>query len=200
MELTIECQKRPEGSKPNALRRQGRIPAVLYGHNGTESISLTLDAKAASFLIRDASVNNTLIQVNVPDVPWNGKALLREVQSHPWRNDIYHLSFFSIAAQGSIDVNVPVRYVGEAKGVKLEGGTLDTQMNELHVRCAPDRIPDAIEVDVSGLGMNESLHINQIILPEGVTSLDDPEQVAVMVSGALSVTAEGETAEATAES
>jgi large subunit ribosomal protein L25 len=198
MELTIECQKRPEGSKPNALRRQGRIPVVVYGHNGAESISLTVDAKAAGFLVRDASVNNTLIQVNAPDVPWNGKVLLREVQSHPWRNDIYHLSFFSVATQGSLDVNVPVHYVGEAKGVKLEGGTLDTQMNELHVRCAPDLIPEAIEVDVSGLGIGEALHIGQILLPKGVTSLDDPDQVAVMVSGSRSGSAE-ETGEATAE-
>jgi large subunit ribosomal protein L25 len=189
MELTIECQKRPDGSKPNALRRSGRIPAVLYGHNGTDSVSITVDAKAAGFLVRDASLNNTLIQVNIPDLPWNGKALLREVQSHPWRNDIYHLSFFSVATHGSIDVNVPLNYVGEAKGVKLEGGTLDVEKTELHVRCAPDAIPEAIEVDISGLGLGDSLHINELALPKGVTVLDEPNQLIVTVLGSGSTVA-----------
>ncbi|HEY9907578.1 MAG TPA: hypothetical protein V6D18_08210, partial [Thermosynechococcaceae cyanobacterium] len=58
MELTLECQTRPAGSKPNALRRSGLIPAVLYGHNGVESISLTVPAKAAEILVRDGSLNN----------------------------------------------------------------------------------------------------------------------------------------------
>lgn len=85
MQLTLECKKRPEGSKPNALRRQGLIPAALYGHKGTESVSLTLDEKDAYFLLRQASVNNTLVDLKVPDISWNGKVLIKEVQAHPWK-------------------------------------------------------------------------------------------------------------------
>jgi large subunit ribosomal protein L25 len=198
MELTIECQKRPDGSKPNALRRSGRIPAVLYGHNGTESVSITVDAKAAGFLVRDASLNNTLIQVNIPELPWNGKALLREIQSHPWRNDIYHLSFFSVATHGSIDVTVPLNYVGESKGVKLGGGTLDVEKTELSVRCAPDSIPETIEINISGLGVGDSLHIHELELPKGVTVLEEPNQVIVTVLGVASTVAADEDATETA--
>ena len=72
MQITIDCHQRAAGSKPNALRRSGQIPAVLYGHNGTESLELTIDAKKAEFLVRDASVNNTLIDVNIPELPWTG--------------------------------------------------------------------------------------------------------------------------------
>lgn len=194
MELTIECQKRPENSKPNALRRSGRIPAVLYGHNGTESVALTVDARDAGFLVRDASVNNTLIQVNVPDLPWSGKALLREVQAHPWKRNLYHLSFFSVAAHGHVDVEVPLHFVGEAKGVKLQGGTLDTVLTQLSVRCAPDRIPEAINVDISELGLGESIHVSQLSLPEGVSTMGESDPVVVTLVGAISDAAE--TAEA----
>lgn len=95
MELTIECQKRPEGSKPNALRRQGLTPAVLYGHNGTESVELLVNTRAAESLLKKVAPRKTVIQVNVPELSWSGKALLQEVQSHPWRGSLYHLSFFA---------------------------------------------------------------------------------------------------------
>jgi large subunit ribosomal protein L25 len=96
MSLTIECQKRPEGSKPNALRREGLVPANLYGHNGTESIHLTVDAKAAQFLLRDAVVRKSEIEVNIPDLKWSGKALIQEVQAHPAKGFLYHLSFLAV--------------------------------------------------------------------------------------------------------
>lgn len=95
MALTVECQKRPEGAKPKALRREGLIPATLYGHQGTESISLTVKAKAAEFLTRDAAVGKTPIELSIPDLSWTGHVVLQEVQSHPWRGFLYHLSFFA---------------------------------------------------------------------------------------------------------
>jgi large subunit ribosomal protein L25 len=95
MELTVECQKRPEGSKPNALRREGKIPAVLYGHNGTESVALTIDAKTVELLLKRAAVKKTPIQLSIPELPWTGKTVLQEIQAHPWKRSIYHLSFFA---------------------------------------------------------------------------------------------------------
>ncbi|MEM6501275.1 MAG: 50S ribosomal protein L25 [Cyanobacteria bacterium P01_C01_bin.89] len=95
MELSIECQARPEGSKPKAIRREGRIPANLYGHDGLKSMQLTLDAHELGFLIRDAKVGETPIKVSVPDLKWDGTAVLQEVQAHPWKKgNIYHVSFF----------------------------------------------------------------------------------------------------------
>lgn len=96
MSFTIECKKRPEGTKPNALRREGLIPANLYGHNGAESISLVVNAKEAYTLLGKAKANNTVIDVTIPDLSWNGKAVIREVQAHPWKRTLYHLSFFSV--------------------------------------------------------------------------------------------------------
>jgi len=179
MELTVECQKRESGSKPNALRREGLIPAVLYGHKGTESVSLTLSEKTAKTLVKDAVINNTLIRVKIPG--WSGKALLRDVQSHPWKGLLYHLSFFSVAAQDSLEVTVPMHFVGEAVGVKNEGGSIDTSLTELQVQCAPDQIPEAIAVDVSQLHIGDTVYVHQLVLPEGVTVLGEPDRVAVSI-------------------
>jgi large subunit ribosomal protein L25 len=181
MELTVECQKRPEGSKPNALRRTGLIPANLYGHKGTESISLTLNAKEAERLLKKAAVNNTIVQLNIPEINWRGQTIIREVQKHPAKGSLYHLSFFSVAAQESLNVEVAIHIVGEAPGVKQEGGVLDPVLTHLEVSCAPSKIPDVIEVDVSQLNLKDTLYVDQIALPEGVTVLGDPGRAIVSV-------------------
>lgn len=189
MDVKVECQKRAEGSKPGALRRSGLIPAVLYGHNGTESVSLTMKAKEAETLLKKATVNNTPIQFNVPELPWSGQVLLREVQSHPWKKEVYHLSFFSVAGHGSIEMVMPLHFEGTAAGVK-EGGVLDTVMTELKVQCIPDQIPEAINVDISNLGVGDSLRIEQLPLPKGITPLHNPEETVVTVTAPLTATEE----------
>jgi large subunit ribosomal protein L25 len=181
MALTIECKSRPAGSKANALRRSGQLPAVLYGHQGAESISLVVSAKDAEHLIRDASLNNTLIDVTISDLKWNGKALLREVHTHPWRGTPYHISFFAVAAQDSLEVDVPLHYVGTAKGIKVGGGSLEPVLSSLRVKCAPDSIPEQIEIDVTDLDGGDALHVNQLTLPAGVVALDAADRVVVTV-------------------
>lgn len=191
MELSIECQKRDSSVNPRALRREGQIPAVLYGHDGDASVSLTVDERSAERLVRSASVNNTLISVNVPEMPWNGQALLREVQTHPWKDQLYHLSFFSIASQSSVDVVVSINYVGIAKGVKDEGGTLDIMVSELAIRCAPGAIPETVDIDVSDLAVGENLHISDLKLPAGVEAIADTDKTLVNVAAPRTATTEG---------
>lgn len=181
MALTIECKQRPEGVKTKALRRSGDVPANLYGHKGTESVALAMDAKQVENLLRDASINNTLIELKVTDIPWEGKTLLREVQTHPVKGTPYHLSFFAVAGHGETTVGVPLRFVGESIGVKQEGGVLDTVFNELQLSCQPENIPQAIEIDVSELHVGDTLHLNQIVLPEGVNIQGETDLVVVQV-------------------
>lgn len=183
MELAVECQKRAEGSKPNALRRSGLIPAVLYGHKGSESISLTVNAKTVETLLKKHAVNNTLIDLSIPDLSWTGKTLLREVQVHPWKGFPYHLSFFAVGSQDSLEVELSLHFVGESVGVKLGGGILDTVLMQLAVKCKPDSIPQAIEVDISNLKVGDALHIHELILPPGVVAVGEPNQVVVSVLG-----------------
>jgi large subunit ribosomal protein L25 len=180
MNITVECKTRPEGSKPKALRREGLIPAAMYGHDGANSISLTIPAKEAQMLLRDAAINNTLIDLKIPDISWQGKALIREVQAHPWKRTLNHLSFFTVSAKQQIEIVVPVVIVGKAAGVK-EGGIVEQIMTELNISCAADNIPESIEINVTDFEIGSILHVGEVVLPEGITALDDPERVVISV-------------------
>ncbi|BAY83504.1 Fis family transcriptional regulator [Calothrix parasitica NIES-267] len=181
MEMTVECQQRPEGSKTKALRRSGEIPANLYGHKGTESISLVINAKTVERLLKKASVNNTLIDLKIGDIPWEGQTLLREVQAHPATGKPYHLSFFAVAGHGKMTVEVPFNFVGEAIGVKQEGGILDTVITQMQLNCLPENIPDSIDIDVSNMKVGDNLHVNEIVLPKGVSLTAESEELVVSV-------------------
>lgn len=181
MQVSIECKKRVEGSQPRALRREGIIPATLYGHHGAESVALTVNAKEAVNLLKKASINNTLVDVNVPEMPWTGKALIREVQAHPWKRNLYHVSFFSIANQKSIEVVVPVKVVGDSAAIK-RGAILEQRLTELTVRCSPTNIPETIDVDITSLEMGQMLHVGDLTLPEGVTALAGADSVLVYLA------------------
>jgi len=95
MTLTIEAKKREEGAKPRALRREGILPASLYGHDGATSVDLTVDDKEMGMLLRKATVNETEIELNIPELSWSGPVVIREAQQHPWKGYLYHISFFS---------------------------------------------------------------------------------------------------------
>ena len=200
MELTIDCSQRASDEKPKRLRREGTLPAVLYGHDGTNSVALKLSNYDAEALLRKATVNKSVITVNVPDLPWSGKVILREVQKHPWKNKLHHLSFFSIASQKEIEVSMPLHFVGDAVGVKNKGGTLDTVIKEVQLKCPPDAIPQSLEVDVSDLDIGKALYIKDIKLPEGTCiAADDKLLVASVLAGRASKMGEGDEGGAEAE-
>ncbi len=180
MNITVECKTRSEGSKPKALRREGLLPVVLYGHQGAESISLTMPTKEAETLLRNAAVNNTLIDLKVSDISWQGKALIREVQAHPWKKTLYHLSFFTVGAKQTVEIVVPIVLVGKAAGIK-EGGIVEQLMTELNISCSADNIPESIEIDISNFEIGSILHVGEIVLPEGVTALDESERTVISI-------------------
>ena len=180
MNITVECKTRPEGSKPRALRREGLIPAALYGHKGAESVSLIMDSKEAKNLLKQAAINNTLVDLNIPDLPWKGKALIREVQAHPWKRTIQHLSFFSVSAGQQVNLVVPIEITGESVGVK-SGGILEQNLTELNISCSGNNIPESIEINISNFDIGTNLSVKEVIVPEGVTVLDDPEQTVFSI-------------------
>ena len=196
MNITVECKTRPEGSKPRALRREGLIPAALYGHDGANSLSLTIPAKEAQILLRKAAVNNTLIDLTIPDKSWKGKALIREVQAHPWKRTLNHLSFFTVSAKQTVEIVVPVVLTGNAAGAE-EGGIVEQIMSELNISCSAGNIPESIEIDVTDFEIGSILHVNELVLPEGATVLDDPERTVISVVLPAKPMSEEEAPEAT---
>ncbi|MEL7352776.1 MAG: 50S ribosomal protein L25/general stress protein Ctc [Cyanobacteria bacterium P01_A01_bin.116] len=190
MELTIDCAQRGADEKPKKLRREGSLPAVLYGHDGANSVALKLSDYDAQALLRKATVNKSLITVNVPDIDWSGKVILREVQKHPWKNKLHHLSFFSIAAQSEIEVSMPIHFVGDAVGVVNKGGTLDMVMTEIQLKCPPDAIPQSLDVDISELDIGDALHVGEMKLPAGTSVAVDDKLLVVSVLAPRTATAE----------
>lgn len=167
--MTLRARLREEIGKGAArrLRREGRIPAVIYGH-GEKTRTLTVDARELSRVFSRISVENTVITLEIEGERSGGvRALVREVQVDPTRGDVIHVDFQQLHAGEEVSVEVPIRLVGLAAGVRA-GGTLQQVMHDLPVRCLADRIPEAVEVDVSGLEMGASLHVSDLTVPAGV--------------------------------
>ncbi|HEX6938382.1 MAG TPA: 50S ribosomal protein L25/general stress protein Ctc [Longimicrobiales bacterium] len=163
------------------LRAAGRVPAVVYGH-GDETRPLSVDAHELERLFSRIAVENTLIQLEIDGQPGT-RVLVREVQTHPYRPEVLHVDFYQVHAGERVTVAVPVRLTGTAEGVKM-GGVMDQTLHEIEVRCVPESIPEAIEVDVSGLQIGESLHVRDVALPPGVELHEDPDRTICTVTSA----------------
>jgi large subunit ribosomal protein L25 len=176
------------------LRQSGHIPAVVYG-DGADALPLTLNAHDTLILFQSISVENTIVSLDL-DKGGAVDTLVREVQVHPYRNDIMHVDFLRIRKGTAIDVNVPVHLLGVPEGVKLEGGILEQIVHDLSVRCIPSKIPESIEVDISGLAIGDSLHVSDLPVEEGVEIAADGGLTICLVSAPRVVeevvTAEGE--------
>lgn len=170
----LTAKRRSETGKGAArrIRAAGQVPAVLYGKD-QDSIALTIDAKEAGHLFHSISVENTIVNVKIEDEAEEMETLVREIQMHPFRPDIVHVDFYRIQRGVVIEVDVPVKYVGAPEGVK-HGGILDVILHEIRVKCIPSKIPETIEVDVSGLEIGESIHASEIETEEDVELLTDP--------------------------
>ncbi|HEX6938440.1 MAG TPA: 50S ribosomal protein L25/general stress protein Ctc [Longimicrobiales bacterium] len=186
-DANLKAAPREERGKGAArrLRAAGRVPAVVYGH-GEDARPLSVDAHELERLFSRISVENTLIQLEIDGQP-GARVLVREVQTHPYRPEVLHVDFYQVHAGERLTVGVPLHLVGTPEGVKM-GGVLDQTLHEIEVRCLPDRIPEAIEVDVSGLAVGDSLHIRDVALPEGVELHDDADRTICSV-GAPTVAA-----------
>lgn len=173
------------------VRRQGRVPAVIYGH-GDQPRALSVDALELEKLLATISVENTLIDLDVEGAGTE-RALIREVQMHPYRPEVLHLDLFHVHAGEKIHLQIPVRLTGIPVGVRVSGGVLDQVLYDLEVECLPGDIPDVVEVDVTGLDVGESLRVRDVPLP-GVRVINDPDLPVVSVVSPT-VPARSETAE-----
>jgi len=162
------------------LRRQGQVPAVIYGH-GRDPLSLSLNARDLDKLLSHIQAESTVIEVSVGGQ--TAKTLIREIQRHPIKRQILHVDFQALVAGELVTVNIPIVLEGIPEGVRLEGGVLDQTLRELEIECDPSDIPDHAELDVTNMVIGDSLHVSDIKLPANVKILDDPEtSVAVLAA------------------
>jgi large subunit ribosomal protein L25 len=155
------------------------VPGVLYGH-GEESVVVSVDALELNRLIQSISIENTIVDLTVKGEKNPLKVLIREVQRHPYRDDLLHIDFFHIAMDEMIHVDVPVLLVGLPIGVKDKGGVIDHQLREIEINCLPANIPEKIEIDISELDIGNSVHVGDLELP-ALEILTDPDRSIVAV-------------------
>jgi large subunit ribosomal protein L25 len=151
----------------------------LYGH-GEESVVVSVDALELNRLIQSISIENTIVDLKVKGEKAPLKVLIREVQRHPYRDDVLHIDFFHIAMDEMIHVDVPVLLVGLPIGVKDKGGVIDHQLREIEINCLPANIPEKIEIDISELDIGNSVHVGDLELPD-LEILTDSERSVVAV-------------------
>lgn len=181
--VAISVERRTGAGKGSArkLRALGKVPAVVYGPHRdvaqvaveAEDIARKLAGLEGTHLIRltatgdAAALNDRMV-------------LIKELQRHPVSGRFLHADFYEVDLTARLTVSVTLHFVGKPVGV-VAGGILQPVLREVEVECLPTEIPEFLEVDVSGLGIHDSVHVGDLKLPEGVSSVGDPTQTIVTV-------------------
>ncbi|MGI9338604.1 MAG: 50S ribosomal protein L25 [Gammaproteobacteria bacterium] len=167
-EITITAEKRADCGRgaARALRRGGRVPAVIYG--GKQPEALSCSARDLDMLLRGAVSYSAVLTVSVGG--GKRRALLREAQYHPVRNELLHVDLQEVSEKQEIAAGVQLRFAGAdaSPGVKLEHGIFSTIENQVLVHCRAMDLPEYIEVDVSKMKIGDTIHLSDIVPPSGV--------------------------------
>jgi large subunit ribosomal protein L25 len=166
-EVNVEIRESTGKGGARKLRAGSLVPAVFYGPHLDKPVNLALTSKELS-VARQGGKNALLTLKTKSSSPVNGKvAVLKEHQVHPVTGASLHVDFYEIRMDEEIKVSVALVLTGKAAGV-AEGGVLQQVSRELEVRCLPGQVPDKITVDVSALNIGDSIHVDEITLPQGV--------------------------------
>jgi len=181
MSFTVKAEKREAFGKNVArrLRREGLIPAVLYGE-GMTTVPLVLAKKDVILILKSDSGENTIFKVTFDSKSQD--AMFKDVQIDVSTDELIHADLIQISMDKAIRVNVPVILLGEPVGVKTEGGFVDFMAREIEVECLPKDIPENIKLDISPLHLHQSLKVSDLAAQEGVRLISDPSLVVVLIS------------------
>jgi large subunit ribosomal protein L25 len=198
-EMVIDVEERESGkNESRRLRREGRIPAVVYGGDRAP-VQIKVDPRSVNEILHGDAGTNTLFTLRLGGADDKKRVvMIREVQRDPIAGRLIHADFVRIDMAREITIKVPLRTVGIAIGVKGEGGILDFVQREVEVSCLPVDIPAAIDVDVSELHVNEHLAAKDLKLPDRVKLVSDPEKTLLVVTTTKEEVAAAPTAEAAA--
>jgi large subunit ribosomal protein L25 len=167
IELNAELRTDTGKGASRRLRHANKVPAILYGA-GKDPENLTLEQKDVQYELQHEAFFTQVLELNI-----GGKkqdVLLRDLQHHPYKQDIMHMDFQRVEAKKEVHVNVPLHFINEdiAPGVKTEGGAISHVMSEVEVVCLPKDIPEFIDVDLSELHLGEIVHLSDLKMPAGV--------------------------------
>lgn len=172
-----------KGNSPaRALRREGAIPAVIYGP-GTEAVPLTVNVYDLEQIVKAANTRQVFVNMTI-DGGGNRKAMLKELQRHPLKGNFLHADFYEVALDRKVNLMIPVTTVGTCKGVEM-GGMLQVIRHELEAYCMLSDIPDVIEIDITDLDLGESIHVEDIEVKGDVELVHDVNFTVLTVLSGL---------------
>ncbi len=163
-ELVAEFRDDQGKGASRRLRRAGKVPAILYGGH-IDPRALSLEHEKIALMLDNERFYSTILSLRVGDQIQ--AAVLKDVQRHPYKNAVLHVDFQRVDENEKIRISIPLHFKGEAvaPGVKTQGGIVSHMRTEVEVACLPKDLPEFIEVDLSGLSINESIHLSQLKVP-----------------------------------
>jgi large subunit ribosomal protein L25 len=180
-ELTVTPRDGKGKQAAKRLRREGRVPAILYGGSAPQTVSV--DPKAVLKMIHGHEGSTQLLSLTFDGGgPGTRMAIIRDMQFDPVSEDLLHVDFQEVSGDRAINVRVAVHPVGEAIGVRDTKGILNLVLHELDISCLPTNIPERIGADVSELAIGDVLTVRDLAVPEGVRILNDPGQAVATVA------------------
>jgi len=171
----------------NKLRRNKQIPAVLYGPN-TSPVMLSVNEFDLKTVLKSATGENIVLglQIDTGKGSETKNVILKELQSDPIKPIYYHADFYEISMDRELTFNIPIHLVNTPVGV-ADGGILQHVKREVSVSCLPGNLVDYLEVDVSGLVIGGSIHVKEVLFPEGIRSLEDAETILAVMNAPAAV-------------
>ena len=195
IKLGVQFRDKIGSRKIKSIRGQDLVPAIIYGGK-MKPVPIKVDRRSYEKIMRAHKGESILFHLDVKNGDKNMgeySVIVKEEQHDPVSDRLLHVDFQSISLKEKIEVKVPVAAIGEAIGVKRDGGSLDHNLWELDIICLPTNIPAKLEVDVSNLGIGDAIYVKDMVLPEGVTTKHDLD--AIVVSVVKSMKEEAEAAE-----
>ena len=179
LEIQVDARDKKRKRDAKRLLRSGKIPAILYGPK-TAAVALELDKR--EFSTRVAGLEGShLVRLKSQSTALADKvALVKEMQYHPINGEVIHADLYEVDLTAKITVSVPLHFIGKAEGV-VRGGILQPIVREIEVECLPLDIPEFFNVDVSSLDIGDSVHIEELGMPEGVTAVYESNMALVTV-------------------
>jgi large subunit ribosomal protein L25 len=177
----IETKPRQGGNKNDArrLRREGLIPAVLYGA-GLKPLTISVDPKVMKRILASEAGHNSIFDLSAGGD--SGKAMIVDWQADPIKGNLLHVDLKRIAMNVKLTVSVPVHLKGEAPGVKVQGGILEQMMREVEIECLPSDIPSHIDADVSHLVFGQTLRVSELPHLDKIKFITDENQAIAHVT------------------
>ncbi|HEX4242731.1 MAG TPA: 50S ribosomal protein L25/general stress protein Ctc [Steroidobacteraceae bacterium] len=180
-ELIAEFRETQGKGASRRMRHEGKVPAILYGGHA-EARPLTVSHQKLMLMLDNERFYSTILSLKVGDQ--TQAAILKDVQRHPYKNAVLHIDFQRVEENEKIRISIPLHFTGAAvsPGVKSQGGIVSHMRNEVEVSCLPKDLPEFVEVDISGLSLNESIHLSQLKVPDGVTLVELVKDDAAVVA------------------